>query len=133
MSEPLPPTRPPTVLEDPSAASVAKVYADAYLDAAGPGEVAGAIEEFRSFVDDLLANVPDLERLLTSPGLSWEEHAGLIDRVVAPRATPLFTNFLRVLARHHRLELLRMILEITVREAEHGPANAACRCGPRSR
>jgi F-type H+-transporting ATPase subunit delta len=117
MSEPLPPLRPPTVLEDPSSGNVAKVYADAFLDSAG-ADSGAAIEEYRSFVDDLLAQVPDLERLLTSPALSVEEHLGLIDRVVGPRATPLFTNFLRVLARHRRLDLLRMILETAIQEAE---------------
>lgn len=110
--------RPPSVMEDPSAANVARVYADAYLNSAGPAGSAAALDEYRSFVDDVCRAVPDLERLLTSGSLSAEEHVGLIDRVIAPRATPLFANFLRVLARHRRLGLLRMILEIATREAE---------------
>ncbi len=110
--------RTPSVQEDPGAANVAKVYADALLDAAGPKGVEAALEEYRSLVEDLMPAVPDLSRLLLSPGLSPEEQVGLIDRVIAPRATPLFANFLRVLARHRRLQLLRMVLDVATREAE---------------
>jgi F-type H+-transporting ATPase subunit delta len=105
-------------MEEPGAANVARVYADAFLNAAGPDGVPAALEEYRSFVKDVCGAVPDLERLLASPSLSADEHIGLIDRAIAPRATPLFANYLRVLARHRRLGLLRKILDVAEREAE---------------
>jgi len=39
-----------------------------------------------------------------------DQKLALIDRVVAGRASEMFTNFLRVLARHDRLGLLPLIL-----------------------
>jgi F-type H+-transporting ATPase subunit delta len=102
--------RPDHVLEDPSAKAVARMYAQAYIGAAGAGATTGALDEFTSFVDDVLQKNPDFDRLLTGEEISREDKLGLIERVVAGRGTPLFTNFLRVLARHDRLNLLPLIL-----------------------
>jgi F-type H+-transporting ATPase subunit delta len=101
-------TRPDHVLEDPSAKAVARMYAQAYLDAAGA--TSDALDEFTSFVDEVLQKHPDFDRLLTSEVTGREDKLALIERVVASRATPIFTNFLRVLARHDRLNLLPLIL-----------------------
>ncbi|MFO1094918.1 MAG: ATP synthase F1 subunit delta [Planctomycetaceae bacterium] len=101
-------TRPEHVLEDPSAKAVAQMYAQAYLDAAGG--TAAALDEFTSFVDDVLEKFPEFDRLLTSEITNREDKLQLIERVVASRGTPLFTNFLRVLGRHERLNLLPLIL-----------------------
>jgi F-type H+-transporting ATPase subunit delta len=103
-------TRPAHVLEDPSAKGVARVYTQAFLNAAQASGVEAALEEFTSFVDDVLNKFPDFARLLTSEATGADARLQLIERVVAPRATPFFTNFLRVLARHERLELLPLIL-----------------------
>ena len=104
------PTRPSHVLEDPSAKAVARVYTLAFLNAAGPVGVEAALEEFTSFVDDVLAQHPDFARLLTSEVTGRDEKLQLIDRVVAPHGSEFFTNFLRVVARHERLDLLPLIL-----------------------
>jgi F-type H+-transporting ATPase subunit delta len=104
-------TRVSSVLEDPSAVAIARVYAGAFLDALPPGEVESTLEEFQSFVDDVLASNPDFSRLLTSATLGCDHKLGLLDRVLSGRASPLFTNFLRVLARHERLDLLPSILQ----------------------
>jgi F-type H+-transporting ATPase subunit delta len=102
-------TRPAHVLEDPSAKAVARVYSLAFLNAAG-SNIGPALEEFTSFIDDVLNPNPQFERLLTSEVTGREEKLALIDRVVAPRASQLFANFLRVVARHERLDLLPLIL-----------------------
>jgi F-type H+-transporting ATPase subunit delta len=103
-------TRIESVMEDPHRGAVARVYADAFLNALPPGEVDGALEEFRSFVEDVLEKQPDFKRLIQSDTVSREHKLELINRVVAGRASELFTNFLRVLARHDRLNLLPLIL-----------------------
>jgi len=118
MSETEPKTRPSHVLEDPSANVVARVYANAFLNAAGEAGQAEALEEFTSFVDDVLRPNPEFARLLTTEVTGREEKLGLIDRVVAPTGSERFTNFLRVLARHERLELLPLILGETWLEHE---------------
>lgn len=110
MSETEPKTRPSHVLEDPSAKVVARVYAKAFLDAAGDADQNDALEEFTSFVDDVLTPNPEFARLLTTEATGRDEKLGMIERVVAPNASERFTNFLRVLARHERLELLPLIL-----------------------
>src|SRR5262245_15816702 len=103
-------TRVESVMEDPNAQAVARVYADAFVQAAKSSGLDGALEEFSSFLDDVVAKSPDFERLLYSGLLSRDEKLAIIERVVAPRGSEMFTNFLRVLARHDRLELLPTIL-----------------------
>ena len=98
------------VLADPSAKAVARVYAQAYLDAAKSAGESNPLEDLTSFHDDILKPNPEFARLLTSEVTSRDDKVGLIDRVVQPRASQFFTNFLRVLARHERLDLLPLIL-----------------------
>ena len=102
-------TRIPSVMEDPSAQSVAKVYAVAYLDSAGGSGGDAAVEELASFVDDVLTPQTQFDQLLRGSALGRDDKDRLIDRVVGTRATPLFTNFVRVLAKHGRLDLLQGI------------------------
>lgn len=91
---------------DPREQTIAKVYAAAYLDAAGATGGAEAAEELGSFVTDVLGTQSEFDQLVRGTSLGHDEKVVLIDRVVAPRSTPLFANFLRVLARHDRLALL---------------------------
>src|SRR5262245_46438 len=117
MSEPQVKSRPDHVLEDPSAKAVAQMYAQALLDSAQASP--DVLDEFTSFVDDVLTPYPDFSRLLTDEGIGRDDKLALIERVVSGRATPLFANFLRVLARHDRLNLLPLILGEAWLEFEH--------------
>ena len=103
-------TRIESVMEDPHSGAVARVYADAFLNALPAGQVDAALEEFHSFVDDVLGRNPEFARLLTSDTISRDQKLALIDRVVGGRGSDVFTNFLRVLARHDRMNLLPIIL-----------------------
>ena len=113
MSDSPTPTRPNHVLEDPSAKAVAHVYATAFLNAAGKGNQSELLEEFTSFHDDILKPNPEFERLLTTSLTSTDEKRGFIERAIKPVASQTFTNFLLVLAKHERLELLPLILSET--------------------
>lgn len=97
-----------SVMEDPSLLAVARVYAEAFLNAFG-SEAPAALEEFASFMDDVLAANPEFERILLSPHINRADKLGMIDRAVAPFASEKFASFLRVLAHHDRLELLPLI------------------------
>ena len=99
-------------MEDPSSQAVARTYADALLDAAGSG-TEGVLEDLGSFVDDVLDKLPDLREVFFSRVIGRDEKIRLIDQVFAPRTSPTVANFLRVLVRHDRLELVGLI----VREA----------------
>jgi F-type H+-transporting ATPase subunit delta len=102
--------RPRSVMEDPSALALARTYADALLDAAAASGTEAVLEELGSFVDDVLLKVPGLRDVFDSLVVSRDEKLRLIDQVIAPRASEILTNFLRVVARHGRLELLPTIL-----------------------
>ena len=110
-------TRPAHVLEDPSAQAIARTYASAFLDAAGAG-AGDALEEFGSFIDDILGSNPEFEQLLNSGIISRDEKLGVIERVAGGRGSELFVNFLRVLARHDRLDLLPLICDEAVLQNE---------------
>ncbi len=99
-------TRIPSVMEDPQAGSIARVYADALLDAVPTEKQPGVIEELDSFVHDVLPKFPEFQRLLGSAIVGRDEKLRLIQNVVAPRASETFTSFMKVLARHDRLDLL---------------------------
>jgi len=116
-------TRPDHVLEDPGAKAVASLYARSYLTAAKQNEVGDAPEELAGFVDDVLAEAPDLHNLLTSDSLGRDEKLGLIDRVVAPKSTEFFANFLKVLVRHGRMGLIGAIREVVVQVQEEFAGN----------
>ena len=105
-------TRIRSVMEDPSAIQIARVYAGAFLEAAKNtvGAEAG-LEEGQSFVDDVLSKNANFEKLLVSPMVNKDDKLKLIDRVVAGRGSDFIANFLRVLARHDRLNLLPGILQ----------------------
>ena len=105
-------TRIASVMEDPGTMQIARVYASAFLDAAkATVGVDSALEEGQSFVDDVLAKNAEFERVLVSPMVNKDVKVKLIDRTVAGRGSEFFTNFLRVLARHDRLDLLPSILQ----------------------
>ncbi|MFO1022059.1 MAG: ATP synthase F1 subunit delta [Planctomycetales bacterium] len=110
--------QPAHVLEDPRAQRIANVYANAFLDAAGAaGDVNGLLEEFQSFVELLNGN-PQFKELLYSGMIPKEEKIAIIERVIAPRGSKTFTNFLWVLAEHGRKDLLQEILAEALLEHE---------------
>ncbi|MBQ18878.1 MAG: ATP synthase F1 subunit delta [Planctomycetaceae bacterium] len=100
-----------SVMEDPSARAVARVYATALLDASAGVGVASTLEELGSFLSDVLDAHPGFADLLGSVAVGRDQKLAMIDRVVGPVGTPLFTSFLKTLARHDRLELLPLILD----------------------
>jgi F-type H+-transporting ATPase subunit delta len=105
-----------SVLDDPSTQAISRVYAMAFLDAAGD-DGAGALEEFDSFID-VLDSHDNFRSVFLSGMMNRDEQLGVIDRVVAPRGSEQFANFLRVLAEHDRLSLLPAVLALAKLELE---------------
>ena len=97
-------------LSDPTVGSLARIYATAFLNAAG-ADAAEALEECLSFQDDVLAKNSEFRTLLLNVGLKPEDAQKLIDRVVTPRASARFSQFLKVLAKHERLQFLPIVLD----------------------
>lgn len=112
-------TRIESVMQDPHRGAVARIYAAAFLNAVPAGELDEALAEYRSFVEEVLDRQPEFAQLVRSDMVSRDQKLVLIDRVVAGRASERFTSFLRVLARHDRLNLLDLILAQCQIEAEN--------------
>ena len=102
------------VLEDPGATAVASLYARNYLSAAEVSGAEDAVGELASFVDEVLASSPDFRSLLVSDSIGRDEKLGLINRVLAPRCSEYFANFLKVLVQHGRTDLIEQVRQQAV-------------------
>jgi F-type H+-transporting ATPase subunit delta len=92
------------------AQQVATVYASALVDAAeAAGQTEAVMDELDSFLIDVLAAAPKLEVVLGSALVSPDEKSALLDKALGSQASPLFLNFLKVVSRHGRLDILRPI------------------------
>ena len=92
---------------DVDAEKIAEVYAEAYLNAvAGQGGfIEDAVAEYASLVDVLTAQ-PKLGAVLASAMVPSNEKVDLMKKAIAQKATPLFWNFLQIVAKRNRLDLL---------------------------
>jgi ATP synthase F1 delta subunit len=98
---------------DVGARRIARVYAEALLEAAEPaGLTQQVFEELVSLVEDVFAAQPDLETYLLNPAVGREPKADALRRAFAGKASDVFLNFLLVLNNHGRLDILRpLVLE----------------------
>lgn len=103
-------TRIPTVLEDPSIASIARVYAQALLDAAGADSEA-VLLELESFIQDVLNQYRKVEQILASQVIPAEEKQNFLKAALGSHFSLVFANFLQVLGERDRLGLLRPIYD----------------------
>lgn len=97
-----------TVL-DVSEEQIARVYAQAFMDVAKSADPTALIEEFGSFVADVVKKLPQLEAVLFSQLVPAESKEQLLDRMIKDRASVQVLNFLKVLARHERLPVVATI------------------------
>ena len=104
-------TRVSSVMDDPSARAIARVYATALVDAAESAGVAVTLDELASFLDDVLEAHPDFHSILVGMAVGRDQKVAMIERVVGPVGSPVLTSFLTTLARHERLELLPLVLD----------------------
>jgi F-type H+-transporting ATPase subunit delta len=89
---------------------IADVYAKGLLDAAeGAGRTAAVIEEFDAVMSEVIDKFPKLEAVLDSGLVLPEEKESILGKTLAGRVSPLTVNFLKVVARHGRLDCLRAI------------------------
>jgi F-type H+-transporting ATPase subunit delta len=89
---------------------IANVYANALLGATeGAGQTAAVLADFDAVVAEILDRFPKLEAVLASMLVSPEEKSALVDRVLDGRVSVVLVNFLKVVARHGRLDCLRAI------------------------
>lgn len=95
---------------DVGAEHIADVYAKGLLDATEQtGQTAVVVEEFDAVMAEVLDRFPKLEAVLNSVLVRPDEKEALLDRTLGGRVSPVLVHFLKVVARHGRLDCLRAI------------------------
>jgi F-type H+-transporting ATPase subunit delta len=98
-------------MADVGAQRVARVYAEALLNAAEKqSQSEQVLETLESLIRDLFPAEPQLDALLSSSAIGRERKTQVIDKVFESKASQLFVDFLHVLNKHERLDMLRPIL-----------------------
>ncbi len=86
------------------------VYAKALLGAAEKvGNADAVLDELNSFIDDVLAKVPNFDATLTSPRIAVEAKTAMLDKALGGKVSVELLNFLKVVARHGRFDCIRAI------------------------
>jgi len=111
-----------THVADVGAQRIARVYAQALLNAAGGSEEDAIIDELQGLIHEVFRQQPDFEEYLSSLAIGRDRKAAFLRQVFAERASPALLNFLEVLNKHDRLDLLRPILAaaLELREKRRG-------------
>jgi F-type H+-transporting ATPase subunit delta len=94
------------------AQQVAAIYAKAFLGAAGTGGNAqGLVDELTTFVVEVLDPFPELEAVFSSGLVGHEDKSQILERVVGSRLSGPVVDFLKVISKHGRLDIVRAIHE----------------------
>jgi F-type H+-transporting ATPase subunit delta len=95
---------------DVGAQRVGRVYAEALLNAADKHNQAGEVlKEFDAFVIELFRHDPQFEMFLGSSAIGRDRKQEVIEKTLNGRATDVFVQFLLVLNKHDRLDVIRAI------------------------
>ncbi len=90
---------------------LARVYAQAALDAAGDKEDE-VLDELQAAVTEVLDKHPEMEDVFGSALVSQDEKLGMLDRVFGSRVSETTLCFLKVLTKHDRLGVLRQVVRV---------------------
>ena len=105
---------------DVGALKIGAVYAKALLGAAeASGQTDNVAAEVDSLVTDVLDRFPQLEAVLASGIISPADKQEVLDKTLGKQASPLLLNFLKVVARHGRLDTLRAIRQSLHEQIDH--------------
>ncbi len=90
---------------------LARVYAQAGLNAAGePQAQQSFMEELNDVVSTVLTRFPELEKVFGSALVSNDDKLGILDRIFSKDLSASALNFIKVIAKHGRLGVLRQII-----------------------
>ncbi|MGE3243726.1 MAG: ATP synthase F1 subunit delta, partial [Pirellulales bacterium] len=99
---------------DVTAEQLARVYGQALWAAAlKQGNPPAVVEELKSVVTDVLDRFEKFDTILGSALVDHEQKEKLIDRVFGKQLSPTVLNFLKVLSKHDRLGVLRLVVKET--------------------
>ena len=95
---------------DVAAQRIGKTYAEALLNAAEKqNQSSEVLQELDAVVNDLFRREPQFATFLSSSAIGRERKQEVIEKTFAGRATDVFVNFLLVLNKHDRLDVLRAV------------------------
>jgi F-type H+-transporting ATPase subunit delta len=98
---------------DVDAERLARVYAEAGLDAAGGvSEQQSLVEELESVVIDVIDRDPRIAEVFASQLIGGDEKTEMLDRIFGGQASTTTLNLLKVMARHKRLSLIREVARV---------------------
>ena len=104
---------------DIGAARLAKVYAQAIVEAADRQQCREAvIEELTQLVTEVLPRVDNLIAVLESPRVSVADKASIVNSTLAGKVSTTTLNVMLVLAQHDRLSILPEIVAAVRREVD---------------
>lgn len=90
---------------------LARIYAQAVLDAAGDANAQAAVmDELQALVSEVLDRFPKFEEILASELISQNEKLEMIVRVFGSSLSDTALSFLKVMGEHGRLGLLRQVV-----------------------
>jgi F-type H+-transporting ATPase subunit delta len=105
-------TRGTSAIADTGQQRLGKTYAEALLGATEKaGNTETVLAEFDSLVNDVLEKLPQLDATLSSPRVGRAEKEQMLDRAFAGKMSVELLRFLKVVAKHGRLDCLRFMLE----------------------
>ena len=86
------------------------VYATGLLRATEAKQTSDEVmEELDTLIDELFVKSPELETTLATPRIAVHDKQALLDRVFEGKVSEQFLTFLKVVARHSRLDCIRDI------------------------
>ena len=108
------PKNKPSTAVNVGAQKVAAIYAKAFLAAAEKTDGANElVEELNYFVHAAIDAHPKFEAVFASGLISPDEKSQVLDRVFGTRLAPMLLDFLKVIAQHGRLDIVREIARET--------------------
>ena len=87
---------------------IARVYAQALLDAAGDSSES-CVEELEAFCTEVLGKHAMFEQMLSSAFVDHERRASLLDRILGGKVSDLTLNTLKVLSEKGRIGIARSV------------------------
>lgn len=91
---------------------IGSVYAKALLGAADEaGQTTVVLEEFRSLLDDVIAQREDLRHAIAGAILTEEQRLDVLNKAFGDKMNPVLLTFLKVVTQHGRQDCLREIYE----------------------
>ena len=104
-------TSPRESVFDVDVEKLARVYAQAALDAAGDQEDE-VLSELQTVVTEVLDRFPGIEEVFGSALVSQDEKSGVLERVLGSQVSELTMKVLKVLNKHDRLGALRQVVRV---------------------